>query len=119
MISVFERSGQVPKNRRIEPSAFLLAESCGVLKGASLMWLTRILPIDRNHSRRNTEPAAAGILSVEEATRQRDAAIKNMTAAIAEHDFVNARRYSNEEVRLTRAIETSQSDALAREPKLA
>jgi hypothetical protein len=83
------------------------------------MWVTKILPIDRNHSRRKTEPAITGNLSVEEARRQRDAAIKNMTAAIAEHDFVNARRYSNEEVRLTRAIEASQSDALARERKLA
>jgi len=35
-----------------------------------------------------------------EVARLRDAAIRNMVAAIARHDFNNARRYSYEEARL-------------------
>jgi hypothetical protein len=46
----------------------------------------------------------------EEAARQRALAIQNMVAAIANHDFVAARRYSDEETRLKRALRRFESD---------
>jgi hypothetical protein len=62
------------------------------------MWLANILPSEPSSSvavDSTSEP-----LSIEEVARLRDAAIRNMVAAIARHDFNNARRYSYEEARL-------------------
>ncbi len=44
-------------------------------------------------------------LTFKEAAELRQKAIKNMVAAIAAHDFVNARNYSNEEARLKHLLQ--------------
>jgi hypothetical protein len=46
-----------------------------------------------------------------EAAKQRDAAIQNPVAAIAAHDFINARRYSDEEIRLKNLMHDLQNEA--------
>jgi hypothetical protein len=52
-------------------------------------------------------------LTIAEAAKQRDAAIQNMVAAIADHDFIDARRYSDAEVRLKNLLHDLQNKALA------
>jgi hypothetical protein len=120
MASVFEqRPGEVSKESRILSCAFLLSETSGIFKGAFLMWLTKIVAMNRTRSQCGPELPVTPLLSMEEAARQRSAAIRSTVAAIAEHDFVGARRYSDEEVRLAQVLETLQSDGLARERKFA
>jgi hypothetical protein len=55
---------------------------------------------------------------MEEAARQRAAAIRSIVAAIAEHDFVGARRNSDEEVRLAQVLETLQSDGFSKSGRI-
>ena len=120
MASVFEqRSGEISKEHRILSWAFLLSETSGIFKGAFLMWLTKIRAINRTRSQRGPELPVTPLLSLEEVARQRAAAIRSMVAAIAEHDFVAARRNSDEEVRLAQLLATLESDGVAREEKFA
>jgi hypothetical protein len=120
MTSVFEqRSGEISKEHRILSWAFLLSETSGIFKGAFLMWLTKIRAINRTRSQRGPELPVTPLLSLEEVARQRAAAIRSMVAAIAEHDFVAARRNSDEEVRLAQLLATLESDGVAREEKFA
>ena len=83
------------------------------------MWLTKIRAINRTRSQRGPELPVTPLLSLEELARQRAAAIRSMVAAIAEHDFVAARRNSDEEVRLAQLLATLESDGVAREEKFA
>lgn len=120
MASVFERrSGEISKEHRILWWAFLLFETSGIFKGAFLMWLTKIRAINRARSQCGPELPVTPLLSMEEVARQRTAAIRSMVAAIAEHDFVAARRNADEEVRLAQLLATQESDGLARERKFA
>jgi hypothetical protein len=106
MVSVFEqRAGGRLADRKSASFAFLLTEFSSVVKGAYLMWMTKILPIDRNRSDSGPAEATTPILSVEEVTKQRNIAIRNLAAAIADHDFINARRYSNEEALLKHTLQ--------------
>jgi hypothetical protein len=83
------------------------------------MWLTKIVAMYRIRAQCGPELPVTPLLSMEEAARQRATAIRSMVAAIAEHDFVCARRNSDEEVRLAQALERLQSDRLERERKFA
>jgi hypothetical protein len=64
------------------------------------------------------EDVSTHTLSAEEATKLRNEAVQKMVAAIADHDFVAARRFSDEETRLKRVLEDLQS-RLAPHRKLA
>jgi hypothetical protein len=98
MISVFQqRAGERFANRDSQPIAWLAIEFLSIVKGAHTMWLTRILPFHHNSSSCDATEAP---LTVAEVAHRRRAAIKGMCTAIAKHDFINARRYSNEEARL-------------------
>lgn len=120
MVSVFEqRAGELLANRKSVSFVFLLTEFSSIVKGAYVMWLANILPFDRNRSESGSIAATTPILSVDEATKQRDIAIRKMVAAIADHDFVNARRYSDEEVRLKHVLEQLQTGTLATHRNLA
>jgi hypothetical protein len=92
MVSVFEqRAGERFADRKSASFAFFLTEFSSVVKGAYLMWITEILPIDRNRSESGPAEPTTPSLSVEEVTKQRNIAIRNLAAAIADHDFINAR----------------------------
>jgi hypothetical protein len=120
MISVFEqRAGEHFADRKSVSFAVLLTEFSSIVKEAYIMWLEKLFPIDRNRSASGSALVTTPALSLEEATKQRDLAIRNMVAAIADHDFVNARRYSNEEARLKHVLEGMQSDVPAAHRRLA
>ena len=98
MISVFQqRAGERP-----ETFQFFLSEFSGIAKGACIMWLAKILTL--NPSPSEAEDATSTPVTIAELTSQRQTAIKKMVASIAMHDFLNARRYSYEEVRLKRIL---------------
>ena len=120
MISVFEqRAGERFADRESGSFAFLLIEFSSILKGACIMWLGKIRPINRKRTASDSALITTAALSFEDATKQRGLAIHNMVAAIADHDFVNARRYSDEEARLKQVLEELQSDAAATSRELA
>jgi hypothetical protein len=100
MISVFQHRA----TERREDFRFFLSEFIGIPKGACIMWLARILTLHRNSAPSQAEDAAFTPVTVAELNSQRQTAIKRMVASIATHDFLNARRYSYEEVRLKRII---------------
>jgi hypothetical protein len=50
-------------------------------------------------------------LTSAEAAKQRGAAIQNLVAAIVAHDFINARRYSDVEIRLKNLTHDLQNKA--------
>jgi hypothetical protein len=101
MLSVFEqKASERSANRRAVPFGFLLIEFTSIVQGAYVMWLKQILSMDRNGSPSDSPTTVEPAPDYEEATKQRSLAIQNMVAAIAKHDFVAARRYSYEEVRL-------------------
>jgi hypothetical protein len=109
MISVFEqRAGEHFAGRELAPFAFLLREFFGIMKGAHVMWLSKFLPVDRDGLRPDTSVSSTATVTASEVKLQRDAAIRNMVAAIAEHDFINARRYSYEEMRLKNILFTGE-----------
>ncbi|MGB8538884.1 MAG: hypothetical protein WCD57_20845 [Acidobacteriaceae bacterium] len=117
MVSIFEqRAGDRFADKGAVSFAFLLMEFSSIVKGANIMWFSKILPFRR-------EPLESGatstnILTAEEATKLRNEAIQKMVAAIADHDFVAARRFSDEETRLKRVLEDLQH-TLAAHSKLA
>ena len=99
MICVFEqRAREGFANRKSAFVAFLLGEFSSIVRGAYIMWLANILPSKPSFS--DAVDSTSEPLSIAEVARLRDAAIRNMVAAIARHDFHNARRYSYEEARL-------------------
>ncbi|HEY3988935.1 MAG TPA: hypothetical protein VGM02_06535 [Acidobacteriaceae bacterium] len=115
MLSVFEqRVVERIANRGSVSIAFVLAEFTGIAKGACTMWMTKILPIRRNTSQPRTAQSCPATpapepLTIAEATRQHNAAIRNMVAAIAGHDFPKARQHSYEEIRLKNLLKELQS----------
>ena len=105
MLLVFEqRVNEHLANRGSGPFAFLLIEFWGIMKGAYIMWFAKILGNNRKSLSREATTSSIEPLTVAEATKRRDAAIKNMVASIAKHDFSSARRYSYEETRLKNLI---------------
>jgi hypothetical protein len=119
MISVFQqRSGEHFAKRRLTSFAFHLKEFFGAVKGAHVMWLSKVRPI--NHNRLQSDAAiVAATPTAAEVTTQHQTAIKNMVKAIAEHDFVNARRYSDEEARLKCLLQELKDGGMAAKHKLA
>jgi hypothetical protein len=106
MICVFEQSaGERLANRKSASFAFLFTEFSGIVRGATIMWLAQILPSHRTPSSSTEVNSSDDLLSTAKLATQHDAAISNMVAAIAQHDFSNARRYSYEEARLKRLLE--------------
>src|ERR1700678_4273719 len=79
MVSVFEqRAGERFADRRSVPFAFLLTEFSGIVKGAYIMWLGKIFPMDRNRSEAGSALVTTATLSLEDVTRHRDLAIRKM-----------------------------------------
>jgi hypothetical protein len=74
------------------------------MKGAYIMWFAKIIGGNRKSLSQEATTSSIEPLTVAEATKRRDAAIKNMVASIAKHDFSRARRYSYEETRLKNLI---------------
>jgi hypothetical protein len=97
MVSVFEQ----------RPAGNLTKELLGLVKGAHTMWLSRVLPIHDNPSS-ETEITTQAPATVAEITTRRRAAIQDMCASIARHDFRSARRYSDEECRLQHLLSESE-----------
>ena len=113
MVSVFEqRAGERFADRGAVSFAFLLTEFSGIVQGAYVIWFSKILPFDRKRS--EFVAATTPILTAEEATELRNHAIQKMVAAIADHDFVSARRFSDEEVRLKHVVEELQGTPATR-----
>jgi len=103
MLLVFEqRVNEHLAIRGSGPFAFLLIEFWGIMKGAYIMWFAKI--IGRKRLSQEATTSSIEPLTVAEATKRRDAAIKNMVASIAKHDFSSARQYSYEETRLKNLI---------------
>ena len=103
MLFVFEQSAnEAPADRGSASFAFLLTEFSGIMKGAYIMWFAKI--IGRKRLSQEATTSSIEPLTVAEATKRRDAAIKNMVASIAKHDFSSARQYSYEETRLKNVI---------------
>jgi hypothetical protein len=112
MLCVFEqRAGEPFANGNSATFAFLLWEFFSILKGAYTMWFARMLQINRNHL--PSQPTSTNLepLTFAEATKQREAAIRNMVSSIARHDFINARRYSEEETRLKNLVQDLAKDS--------
>jgi hypothetical protein len=105
MLFVFEqRVNEHLVDRRSGPFAFLLNEFSGIMKGAYIMWFAKIIGVNRKSLSQEATTSSIEPLTVAEATKRRDAAIKNMVASIAKHDFSSARRHSYEETRLKNLI---------------
>jgi len=71
------------------------------------MWIDRLI-----FSRRKTSPSNAAPqhhddeLSVSDVSNKREAAVRSMVAALRRADFVEAKKYSYEEIRLKRLLNT-------------
>jgi hypothetical protein len=83
---------------------FFVREFSSIAKGACIMWLAKILTVNRNPSPSEAADATCTPVTMAELNSQRQTAIRKMVASIAKHDFLNARRYSNEETRLKRVL---------------
>jgi hypothetical protein len=120
MIWVFEqRAGEHFASRRLAFLAFLLREFSSIVKGACLMWLSQVLPSESKGPRGDSAATATPILTLTEIATQQEAAIKKMITAIAEHDFVGARRYSDEEARLKALLRDLENGNVATQHRLA
>jgi hypothetical protein len=105
MLFVFEqRANEAPADRGSASCAFLLTEFSGIMKGAYIVWFAKIIGVNGKSLSQEATTSSIEPVTVAEATKQRDAAIKNMVASIAKHDFSSARRYSYEETRLKNLI---------------
>ncbi len=112
MLCVFEqKAGEHFATGKSATFAFLSGEFFSIVKGAYTMWFARMLHINRNHL--PSQPTSSNFepLSLAEATKQRETAIRNMVASIASHDFTDARRYSEEETRLKNLIRDLAKDS--------
>lgn len=81
------------------------------MKGACVMRFSKILNSDCKQSKFSA--TTAPILNAEQGKTLREDAIRKMVAAIADRDFVTARHYSDEEVRLRRVLEELQGVPVA------
>lgn len=99
MISVFQqRAAERPGTFN-----FFVREFSSIANGACIMWLAKILT--RNPSPSEAADATCTPVTIADLNSQRQTAIRKMVASIARHDFLNARRYSNEETRLKRILQ--------------
>lgn len=95
--------------------AFVVKEFISIAKGGYMMRMARTFAIYRDRfQRNNSQPTTVALtqtpLTIAEATKQRDTAIKNMVTAIAEHDFPKARQYSYEEIRFKNLLKDLQNE---------
>ncbi|HET6220045.1 MAG TPA: hypothetical protein VFE27_23665 [Acidobacteriaceae bacterium] len=112
IVSVFEQRARDQATSG-EP-AFFAVEFVSIVKGASTMWLTKILSVKSELVPPEAPDTAGSFLTLAELAERRSTAIKNMVASIAKHDFINARQYSDEEVRLKRLIQNvGSADSVA------
>jgi hypothetical protein len=111
MLCVFEQRAVDRFANRKSGFTFLVTEFSSILKGAYLMWLGRIVSMNRKPVPAQETGSLSPSLTLADAIRERDSAIKNMVAAIANHDFSNARHYSEEEVRFKTYIENLQAQS--------
>jgi hypothetical protein len=112
MLQVFERRWQERAALgRAASVGFVVSELVGLLKGAQIMWMEKILPMRRK------QVTDAGLqesaCSTAELGKRREAAVSRMVQAIAQHDFPGARRYSEEEMRLAALLRERSERALA------
>ncbi len=115
MVSVFQqRVDECP-----ETLNFLTREFSSIAKGACNVWLAKILTVNGNPSPSEAADATCSPLTIAEVNSQRQTAIRMMVASIARHDFLNARRYSNEETRLKLLLHDLESGTQAPETKTA
>jgi hypothetical protein len=98
MISVFQQRAA----ERPGAFYFFVREFSSIAKGACIMWLAKNLT--RHPSPSEATDTTGTTLTISELDNQRQTAIRKMVASIARHDFLNARRYSNEETRLKRVL---------------
>jgi hypothetical protein len=105
MISVFQQRAR----ERPVTLSFSVREFSSIAKGACIMWLVKILTVNRIPPPSEAVEAALNPLTIAEINTRRQAAIRMMVASIAKHDFHNARRYSNEETRLQRVLRDLES----------
>jgi hypothetical protein len=89
--------------------AFVVREFSTITKGACIMRVGQIFAAFRGKST-ETETSPDGPLTIGEAARRRVEAIRNMVACIENGDFVQARRYSYEEIRIHKFIRQFQQD---------
>jgi hypothetical protein len=102
MLLVFEQIAgeQLVAASKIERTAFLISELTGIAKGAYTMWMKKRVAAVEFTSISSNEAS----LTVEQLAARRTEAIEHMVIAIAKHDFINARRYSEEEGRIERRL---------------
>jgi hypothetical protein len=81
---------------------FVVYEFCSLLKGAQAMWIEKIIPRRNPPVRKENVPETA--LDTVELQERREEAARRMVQAIATHDFPGARRYSEEEIRLSHLL---------------
>jgi hypothetical protein len=70
------------------------------------MWISKLLPARPKASPSNATPQSREGLSIAEVSREREAAVRNMVAALRRSNFIKAREYSCEEIRLKRLLDT-------------
>jgi hypothetical protein len=79
------------------------------------MWISKLLPTRPKASPSNATPQSREGLSIAEVSREREAAVRNMIAALRRSNFiearVEAREHSYEEIRLKRLLETLRPDS--------
>jgi hypothetical protein len=103
MLQVFEQRAHVRLAvGKTASITFIICEFFGLLRGAQTMWMEKILPMKQKQQ--IDQPIPGGALSLADLRKLREEAISRMVQAIATHDFPGTRRYSEEEVRLTRLL---------------
>jgi hypothetical protein len=109
MCQVFESRAAENRRRGAASIVFALREFTGIVKGAGIMRIAKLL---NWHTHSETGPASSfkAPVNVEEANQLRLGAIRKMVACIARGDFERAREYSWEEVRLNRVIREFQGE---------
>jgi hypothetical protein len=70
------------------------------------MWISKLLPTRPKASPSNATPQSRELLSIAEVSREREAAVRNMVAALRRSNLIEAREYSCEEIRLKRLLDT-------------
>jgi hypothetical protein len=70
------------------------------------MWIEKLIPSRPKSLPLNPPSQNDDTLSVAAVSRQHQAAISNMVTALRRSDFVEARKHSNEEIRLKRLLNT-------------
>jgi hypothetical protein len=119
MLGVFEqRAAEHFASGGTASIAFVVKEFISIAKGGCMMRMARTFAIYRDKfQRNNSQPATVNLtqapLTIAEAAKQHDTAIKNMVTAIAGQDFPKARQYSYEEIRLKNLLKDLQNEVAA------